>query len=58
MTGLLAVGGVPGDTYELLTHSGFMFSMPGSVVAWHFLPMEKPDEVHEALLDLLDRVRR
>jgi pimeloyl-ACP methyl ester carboxylesterase len=24
--------------------------------ATHFLPMEKPDEVHEALLDLLDRV--
>ena len=24
--------------------------------ASHFLPMEKPDEVHEALLDLLDRV--
>ena len=24
--------------------------------ATHFSPMEKPDEVHEALLDLLDRV--
>jgi pimeloyl-ACP methyl ester carboxylesterase len=24
--------------------------------ATHFLPLEKPDEVHEALLDLLDRV--
>jgi pimeloyl-ACP methyl ester carboxylesterase len=24
----------------------------------HFLPMEKPDEVHEALLDLLDVVPR
>jgi len=26
--------------------------------ATHFLAMEKPDEVHEALLDLLDRVRQ
>lgn len=26
--------------------------------ATHFLPMEKPDEVHEALLDLLDRGHR
>ena len=24
--------------------------------ATHFISMEKPDEVHEALLDLLDRV--
>lgn len=115
-------------TYELLTHSGFMFAMPDPVLArraikeflttpidWymhlalhsslhdrvslggievptsflagkydvlasshdmrtaaeripgaaytelratHFLPMERPDEVHEALLDLLDRVGR
>ncbi len=34
--------------------------IPGAVhqelVATHFIAMEKPDEVHEALLDLLDRV--
>jgi pimeloyl-ACP methyl ester carboxylesterase len=34
---------IPGATYRELT-------------ATHFLTMEKPDEVHEALLDLLDRV--
>lgn len=34
---------IPGATYQELA-------------ATHFLPMEKPDEVHEALLDLLDRV--
>jgi pimeloyl-ACP methyl ester carboxylesterase len=34
---------IPGATYE-------------EVLATHFISMEKPDEVHEALLDLLDRV--
>jgi pimeloyl-ACP methyl ester carboxylesterase len=34
---------IPGATFQEL-------------VATHFLTMEKPDEVHEALLDLLDRV--
>lgn len=34
---------IPGATYQELA-------------ATHFLTMEKPDEVHEALLDLLDRV--
>ena len=34
---------IPGAVYEEL-------------LASHFISMEKPDEVHEALLDLLDRV--
>jgi pimeloyl-ACP methyl ester carboxylesterase len=34
---------IPGASYVVLPAS-------------HFMPMEKPDEVHEALLDLLDRV--
>jgi len=34
---------IPGATYE-------------EILATHFISMEKPDEVHEALLDLLDRV--
>ena len=35
---------IPGATYE-------------EIVATHFISMEKPTEVHDALLDLLDRVR-
>jgi pimeloyl-ACP methyl ester carboxylesterase len=34
---------IPGSTYD-------------EILATHFISMEKPDEVHEALLDLLDRV--
>jgi pimeloyl-ACP methyl ester carboxylesterase len=34
---------IPGATYE-------------EIAATHFISMEKPTEVHEALLDLLDRV--
>jgi pimeloyl-ACP methyl ester carboxylesterase len=34
---------IPGATYD-------------EILATHFISMEKPDEVHEALLDLLDRV--
>jgi pimeloyl-ACP methyl ester carboxylesterase len=34
---------IPGATYVVLG-------------ATHFISMEKPSEVHEALLDLLDRV--
>ncbi len=34
---------IPGATYE-------------EIWATHFISMEKPTEVHEALLDLLDRV--
>ncbi len=40
---LTAAGRIEGATWQLLP-------------ATHFLPMEKPDEVHEALLELLDRV--
>lgn len=51
--------------YDVLTSSFDMLTaaarIPGAVHqelrATHFLPMEKPDEVHEALLDLLDRIR-
>ena len=40
---LTAAERIPGATYQELR-------------ATHFIAMEKPDEVHEALLDLLDRV--
>lgn len=47
------------SSYDMLTAS---VRIPGAVHqelrATHFLPMEKPDEVHEALLDLLDRAGR
>ena len=38
-----AAARIPGAVYE-------------EILATHFISMEKPDEVHEALLDLLDRV--
>jgi pimeloyl-ACP methyl ester carboxylesterase len=51
-------------TYDILASSYDMRTaaarIPGAVFeeirATHFISMEKPDEVHEALLDLLDRV--
>ncbi len=46
------------SSFDMLTAS---LRIPGAVHeelrATHFLPMEKPAEVHEALLDLLDRAR-
>jgi pimeloyl-ACP methyl ester carboxylesterase len=54
-----------GGTYDILASHHDMRTaaerIPGAthlvLPATHFISMEKPDEVHEALLDLLDRVR-
>ncbi|MEO7351195.1 MAG: alpha/beta hydrolase, partial [Marmoricola sp.] len=47
------------SSYEMLTATERITDATWQELrATHFLPMEKPDEVHEALLDLLDRIPR